>query len=142
MTRLRITPTTSSIQRALGATVATLAALTLAAAPALAGGGRNYDTNRDGKPDVAVVGLDTNRDGKEDTVLIDTNRNGVPDPGEIQCQCPDGRIPVVKATPANNGLRVEFYCGKGKNKQLIKAVVVMDQNGDGDTADQGEVRPG
>jgi len=134
--------TSNWITRAAVAAGAALGLLGLAASPSAAAGGRSYDTNGDGRPDVALVGIDTNGDGKEDTVLIDTNRNGKVDPGEVQVQCPDGSRPVMKVTPGNNGVRVEFFCGRGKRQQLIRAVVIQDQNGDGDTADPGEVRPG
>ncbi len=130
----------SIITRVAVGAIGVVGALALLAGPADAAGGRHYDTSSDGKPDVTVIGLDTNGDRVKDTVLIDTNNNGEADPGEPQVQCPQGQQPRVKATLGNNGLRIEVFCGKGKTP--FRAFVVQDQNGDGDTADAGEVRPG
>lgn len=131
---------TNFVKKATAVAVAALGALTFAASPAAAAGGRSYDTNRDGRPDVTVRGIDTDGNRTEDGVHIDTDRDGVVDPGEIVCKCPNGAKATFKATPGNNGVRIEIFCGKPP--QPFKAFVVQDQNGDGDTADAGEVRPG
>ncbi|MGQ0616896.1 MAG: hypothetical protein ACT4PW_07875 [Acidimicrobiia bacterium] len=119
--------------------VAAVGIVTLAA-PAGAAGGANYDTNRDGKPDARIGTVDTDGNRTEDAGHIDTNRNGKIDAGDWLGKCPNGQRARLKATPGINGLRVELFCGQGK--QPVDAVVIMDLNGDGDTADAGEVRPG
>jgi hypothetical protein len=91
-----------------------------------------YDTNNDGKVDLHVRHRDTNGDGRDDEWHWDRDKDNVFDPKEPH------HTGVKKVTPIEwpykswQGFKVEW-----DNK--VKWYGFKDKNGDGDTADKGEM---
>jgi len=85
--------------------------------------------------------FDTNGDGVIDQVHFDTNKNGVIDPGEVVITCLRGVDVHIGGDGSGTGLRIAvIHCEEpGTGRTQVSWYQVLDKNGDGDTADEGEV---
>ena len=108
-----------------------------------------FDTNGDGVIDFHLIQSDLfdfenfqpGQDGVIDQVHFDTNKNGVIDPGEVVITCLRGVDVHIGGDGSGTGLRIAvIHCEEpGTGRTQVSWYQVLDKNGDGDTADEGEV---
>jgi hypothetical protein len=98
---------------------------------------RSLDTNEDKKDDLDVRSWDFNGDGKPDKIHFDTDRDGRIDDGE---RVVEGIQKYRHQLTNRDGFKFELTVSAGPGQVVVRTIFIKDANGDGDTADPGEVK--